>query len=169
MGLPATVSVGAREVGGPNKPPAAGSDRPPITVMRRGLLLAPASALDEALVAAYSPTAPLLLWPAQERHSGQHRLYFGLLGKVAENMPGDVSPEELHLWVKDNAGAVIVDQTTQELFRIAPASVAFEAMEQPDFTRFFRRVVDLMVTRILPGLDRATLTREASAMLGFSV
>lgn len=120
------------------------------------------------MVTKFSPTQPIQVRLTQERHAGQHRLYWAVLTVVAQNLEPAVLPEELHEWVKLNCGAAIFDRLTGEALALTPASIAFEAMDQSLFHDFFQRVVDLLVTRILPGLSKETLTREASALMGFA-
>lgn len=144
------------------------AERPPLVVYRRGGFLAPATPMDGDMLAKFSPTAPITVRLTQERHGGQHRLYFALLGKVCENLDTAATAEELHEWVKTNTRVIFTDRVTGELFETGPASVAFEAMDQPAFHDFFRRVIDLLVSRIIPGLDKQALRQEAAALLGFA-
>jgi len=144
------------------------NDRPPIQCAKRGLALYPCSDFDAEIVRALSPTLPVFLHPSQARHPGQHRLYWSLLTLVGQNTEPAVTADELHAWVKPRCGVEITDQLTGEVTELAPSSIAFDAMEQPEFQTFLQRVIDLLTTRIIPGLDRADLTREASAMLGYA-
>lgn len=168
MSVASTLSAAARDTSGANNPLVVAADRPALVMMRHGRTLLPAGPLDIEALAKFSPTRPIDVHLSQERHTGQHRLYWALLTVVAQNLDPSVFPDELHVWVKRNCGASILDHKTGENFDLVAASTAFEAMDQPGFHDFFERVVDLLVTRIIPGLSRESLRREAVALIGFA-
>ena len=43
-----------------------------------------------------------------------------------------------------------------------PKSIAFHAMDQAEFEAFYERVIDVVVSEIIPGLSREDLKRELS-------
>lgn len=48
---------------------------------------------------------------------------------------------------------------------IIPGSISFDKMDQAEFEQFYDRAVELIVTRILPGVGRADLNREVSDIM----
>lgn len=48
---------------------------------------------------------------------------------------------------------------------IIPGSIAFDKMDQAEFEQFYDRAIELIVTRILPGVGRADLNREVADIL----
>lgn len=48
---------------------------------------------------------------------------------------------------------------------IFDVSIAFDRMDQDEFARLYERAVELMITRILPSVDRADLEREVQEIL----
>lgn len=46
-----------------------------------------------------------------------------------------------------------------------PQSISFASMDQTEFEALFDRAVELITTRILPGVDKADLSREVAEIL----
>ena len=95
----------------------------------------------------------------------QHRLYWALMTKLWENQERYGSPEELSDVIKVYLGhcTVLVTSDGREI-RI-PKSISFAKMDQTEFNRFFDQVCEIVVTRIMPGLDEDALRREIAEMI----
>lgn len=100
------------------------------------------------------------------RSSPQNRLYWSLLGVVCENLDQPLEPEHLHDWLKLKLGLTVPVRKRNGEIDYVPKSVAFDKMPHDEFTAYFAKVKDLIVTQLIPGLNSAALEREARAMLG---
>jgi hypothetical protein len=143
------------------------SERPPILVQRRGEFLIPQAPVDGERIRDLPAGKALKVVVSQPRRSNpQLRLYWSLLGIVCENLDQPLQPEDLHEWLKIKLGHVThVRQRNGEIVGV-PKSIAFDKMEHGEFTVYFDRVKALIVEHLIPGLNSATLEREARAMLG---
>ena len=142
------------------------SDRPPILMQRRGAFLAPYAAADGEAIERFPGQKVLKVRVSQPRSLPQHRLYFGLLDKVAENLDQDVTGDDLHEWVKLKLGYVTpIRLRTGEIVEV-PKSIAFDKMPQDEFQRFFNDAKTLVIEGFLPRINRAALDREVREMVG---
>ncbi len=97
------------------------------------------------------------------RHPGHHRKYFAMLGLVHE--ASNVSDlyatvDKLHQAIKGALGYYEdVRLPDGKVFQVVD-SIAFENMGQDEFQAYYDRAVDLIVTQIVPNLDREDLERE---------
>ncbi len=143
------------------------SERAPILVQRRGEFLIPHAPTDGERIRELPLGKPLKVVVSQPRRSNpQLRLYWSMLGLVAENLDQPVTPDALHQWLKMRLGHVSeITLRSGEIVQV-PASVAFDKMEHAAFTAYFQAAKDLLVLKVIPGLKSADLEREAAAMLG---
>lgn len=101
------------------------------------------------------------------RNGAQHRLYFALLSKVQENTDDRwPNTDALLQAVKIALGHFDTMQLVDGRIVPHPRSISFGSMPQDDFRRFFDDTVKLVITKIIPGLDRNDLMREINEMVG---
>ncbi len=143
------------------------SEKPNILVVRRSGFLQAASPLDEEMLRALPAGVPLKIKVTQPRRSvPQHRLYWGFISLVAENLDQDVSPDTLHEWFKIRCGVVReIRLRSGEIVTVA-GSTAFDKMEHADFNAYFMQVKDLVVNHLIPRADCEAFEREALSMIG---
>lgn len=135
---------------------------------RRGAGLAPKSLIDATALERFPWNKALRVRVVRDRSNPQLRLYWSLLTKVADNLDQDVSPEDLHEWLKMKLGYTKpIRLKSGEVAEVA-ASVALDKMEQAEFNTYFNASTDLLVQQVIPGLNRESLVKEAQAMLGGS-
>jgi len=98
-----------------------------------------------------------------------HRRYWKLLSVVSENSEQFESVELLHEYVKLRTGhcSPIANKLTGEIF-LVPRSISFTAMDQVQFEEFWQRVVRLVCTEIIPGLDEDELQLEVGRLVGIA-
>lgn len=96
-----------------------------------------------------------------------HRRYWKLLSVVRENSDQFESVELLHDYVKLRTGhcTPIANKQTGEIF-LVPRSISFSEMDQTQFDDFWQRVVKLVCTEIIPGLDESALVYEVERLVG---
>ena len=85
---------------------------------------------------------------------------------VFENQTRYGSVEQLVDAVKLAVGHSYVVRTLDGAAVTVPRSISFARMDQETFDRFWDRVVDLVVTRLLPGVTREDLEREFAEVVG---
>lgn len=102
----------------------------------------------------------------QPRNVQHHRKYWALIGCIWPHQDIYPTSEALNDGIKQAIGHVreVVNAETGEK-SYAPASIAFDKMDQDAFEQFYDRAVDLICRRIIPGLNRADLEREVNEIL----
>ncbi len=143
------------------------TEKAPILVQRRGEFLVPHAPADGERIRELPLGKPLRIEVRQARRSNpQLRLYWSMLGLVAENLDQPVMPDALHQWLKMRLGHVSeIKLRSGEIVQV-PASVAFDKMDHATFTGYFQAAKELLVHKVIPGIKSADLEREAAAMLG---
>lgn len=142
------------------------SEAPPILMTRRNNGLAPMSLFDSERLDKFPFDKALKVRVSRGRSSKQLRLYWGALGKVADNLDQDVTDDDLHEWIKVKLGYVKpIRLRSGEIAEVA-ASIALDKMEQPEFNKFFDSVKALLLEHIIPGIEMRRLLREVLKMLG---
>ncbi len=96
----------------------------------------------------------------------QHRLLFGLIKVIRDNTPVDppMNSKTILNALKLKTGHVDLATLPNGEILMFPASIAFENMEQDDFTPWFDKAVDVMCRDFVPGLNNADAKREIIAI-----
>jgi hypothetical protein len=143
------------------------SERPPILVQRRGEFLVPCGPTDGERIRDLPAGKALRIEVRQPRRSNpQLRLYWAMLSLVCDNLAEPLPVEALHAWIKMRLGYVNeIKLRTGEIVQV-PGSIAFDKMDHATFTGFMTAAKELIVHKIIPGLNSAALEREAREMLG---
>ena len=142
------------------------SEQPIILMHRRGGMLVPHGPMDDELVRSFPANVPLRVRLTAPRNPRSLRYYFALLSLVRENLPEPApSVEVLHEAIKVLLGYTITVKTARGDI-VLPGSVAFDRMEEPEFHKYLEAFKQLVVTRIIPGLDMPAFEKAAREMLG---
>ena len=99
------------------------------------------------------------------RNIDQHRLFFGVLKKVAENSDTWTDVDSLRDALLLETRHVDYVQDLTEKVYMTPKSLRFASMSQAEFQIVFDDVMRVIETQILPGIDREALTNEVWDML----
>lgn len=107
----------------------------------------------------------------QPRNIRAHRLFWGLMSLVWEQLDQEEYPtvEDLAARVKIATGHRTRIDLGKGMVGFVPKSIAFHKMDETAFREFLDRSIDLVVTRILPGVTDAEIRAELEAMTGLSV
>ena len=102
------------------------------------------------------------------RNVAFHRMYWGLVHIVWENMDGEryPTPEDLHAAFKIAAGIRTRIALPNGEVGFVPGSIAFGAMSEDEFSAFYDRVCDLVCLHFLPGVEKANLRLEVANLIG---
>ena len=97
---------------------------------------------------------------SQPRNTKHHRKFFALMKLVFENQEYYDTLDDLIFAVKAATGHCKVYEKPDGTTFFAPRSIAFSNMDQTAFNLFYDRVLELVCTRIIPGLDDGDLRVE---------
>lgn len=127
--------------------------------------LQPANPLSEAWVNAI-PIGRLvnLEKPTLSRSGKFNRLWWSMMTRIANNLPGNPTPENVCEVIKIRTGHVKKIGTKSGIVDI-PLSISFSKMSRDEWNAFFDRAVKCICEEVLPGLDRDDLTREINEMI----
>ncbi len=138
-----------------------------IILMRKGKWLAPADGVSEQHIAAMKHDEVVTATIRRQRNPRHHRLFFALLNIVFQNQTRYPTLEHLLDAIKLAIGHY--DTMTignREIVKLR--SISFSKMDQATFGQFFDRVVELVITRILPHTTREDLEAQVYEMIGES-
>lgn len=141
-----------------------------VVFMQRTLggLKATDAAGEEAL-AKIKPGQEVKVEITRPRHIVYHRKYFALLNVIYPH-------QAIYPTMTSFRGAIAVALGFGETVKLSrgrsiiiPQSISFASMDQTEFEQLYDKTVELIVTRILPGIDREDVAREVEqVMLGYS-
>ena len=104
----------------------------------------------------------------QPRNPKHHAKYWAMLKLIHEGTAvQDLYPntDKLHQAIKGALGYFSeVKLPDGKVFQIVD-SIAFESMDQHAFEEFYKKAVDLIVTQVVPNLDRDDLERQVMEMV----
>ena len=101
--------------------------------------------------------------PKRPRNAARHSYYWALLTVVVENTDHWPTPEALHHALKLYMGLVDEIVTVDGEIHLRPKSTSFASMDEPTFAAYLDKVVGIVCSKIIPGLDPMTLRMEAQA------
>lgn len=97
-----------------------------------------------------------------------HRRYFGLLRLIYQNSERFKSEEDVHFYLKSETGTydkmLQLEDGTKVYF---VKSIAFDAMTAEDWNQYWKKAIDVLLTKIMPGvaMDEALYEIERCAGL----
>lgn len=101
----------------------------------------------------------------QPRNLDHHRKWWALLQAVFPHQSTYATLDSFHAAIKVALGYGETVKLPDGRMIVIPGSISFARMDQAAFEQFYDRAVDLILTRILPGLDRADLEQEVLDIL----
>jgi len=139
-----------------------------INMRRAGNKLVPCANVDEEALLVLPEGKDLTVSITRTRSSKQHRFFWALLQKICQNHDDYQKPEQLLLWIKVRIGYVEeVQFHNKEIWWVAK-STSFNAMGQDEFKLFFSAALDVIVSEVIPKLDKDELIKEVEDMVGFN-
>lgn len=100
------------------------------------------------------------------RNPRHHRLYWALMALIHPQQDTYTTIEQLSNAVKCAVGWCDKVELTSGMIMAIPRSISFANMKQDEFDQFFEKVVQLVITKILPGVDREDLRNRLDDMIG---
>ena len=104
---------------------------------------------------------------SRPRQLWRHRKFFALLQVVLDNQEFFVTVDQLLIDLKIRLGHIdlFVRQNGDVVYQ--PKSIAFAAMDEAEFERFYSNVLTIVVREYVKGADPRELDRAAEEILGF--
>lgn len=102
---------------------------------------------------------------SKPRYPKHHRLVFATLRRVADNIDSGMTEYQLLNILKIKMGRVdtLVDSATGRVYYI-PESIAFDAMEEGEFSVFHRDMCRVIARDYLPGMSQSQVAELAEMM-----
>lgn len=111
------------------------------------------------------PGRPFAVKAVFKRSVPHHRWYWGLIGVVADGL--GIASATLHAQLKFEA-ELVERILSSQAFGVAVQlkSTAFDRMDEPAFTAYRARAVDIIFERYLPGIARKDVFQRVEEMCG---
>lgn len=100
------------------------------------------------------------------RNPRHHRKLFALLNVIFPHQTQFATIEDLLNTLKVATGLFDTGKTIDGIPFMMPRSISFASMTQTSFEQFYERVVDVITTKIVPGIGRDDLARQVDDILG---
>jgi hypothetical protein len=126
---------------------------------RLGTLI-PADEESEAVLAKIPVGNFVMVKIRQPRNILHHRKLFALLNLVVANQDHYETTEHLLAAIKVATGHCDTYPMRDGNVAYIPKSISFSAMDQSVFDKFWDAAVTFIVTKVIPGMDRADLENE---------
>lgn len=133
---------------------------------RRGGALVPADDHAREILHGVKEGQSVMVSVRKVRSARQHRLAWGLAQKLSEAVDWLHDREDAMDYLKIKARHVryLIEPRTGEVTMV-PKSIAYASCPQDTFNRLFNRMVWIICTEIVPGMNAADLRREVLAMV----
>lgn len=128
--------------------------------------LVPADRISAELLADFSPDARLRCEITQPRNVKHHNKFFALIHVVFPHQSVYLTRDDLRDELTIAAGHfhMVKDLRTGQMKAVAD-SISFAKMDQKAFEPFYDAVVDIVLTRILPGVGKRDLEDQVLSIL----
>jgi phosphoenolpyruvate carboxylase len=137
-----------------------------IAMRREGNRLAPVDQIAADELGHIQIGKDVLVTVRVPRNIRQHRLAWAMAQKVAEACDWLHDREDAMDWLKIKARHVkIVHNPMTNHTLIVPKSIAFASLDQAAFSRLLNRMIFVICSEIVPGLDETALRAEIMAMV----
>jgi hypothetical protein len=128
-----------------------------VLLIREGTHLVPADTLSAEAVAGIKARETVTASIRRPRNPAHHRKLWALLSAVYENQTLFATKEDLLNAIKIETGLFDKGVTVNGIPWVAPKSISFTAMDQARFEEWYEKAVDVILTKILPGINRSDL------------
>ncbi len=138
-----------------------------IPMKREGSHLVPVDAVSEEMLAEVPTNTGVMVTVKVPRNLRQFRLAWVLADIVAKSVDFLSDREAAMDWIKIKARHVrMIHDPLRNVTAIVPKSISFEKLDQVGFNRVFNRMIFVVTTEIIPGLDEGTLRAELESIVG---
>lgn len=127
--------------------------------------LRPFDSAGEAVLAEIAHGEMVRVTIRRPRNVNHHRKFWALLAVIFPHQTHYPTEETLLAAIKVALGYGESVKLPDGRTIIIPGSISFAKMDQKAFEQFYDRALTLILTRILPGVDRKDLEREVADIL----
>lgn len=132
-----------------------------------GNALRPYAPYDHEMMQRLPVGTPVRLQFAQPRSLPRHRLYWVVLRLVIKNSEVFATEEALHKVLLVGCGVTEPFLDLDGNISLIPSSTAFDKMSEEEFKAYFDRAMEIIETKIIPGVSLQLLLREAKSQANF--
>ena len=134
---------------------------------REGNHLVPVDPVSAEMLAEIPTSKDVMVTVKVPRNLRHFRLAWVLADVVSKSCEWLPDREAAMDWLKIKSRHVrIIHDPLRNKTAIIPRSIAFASLDQAGFKRVFDRMVNVVVTEIIPGLDEAKLRQELESIVG---
>lgn len=101
----------------------------------------------------------------QPRNVKHHRKFMALLNAVYPHQEAYATFESFHAAIKVALGYGDTVALPDGRVIIVPGSISFAKMDQQSFEQFYQRAMDLICSKVIPGLGRPELQQQVNEIL----
>jgi hypothetical protein len=140
-----------------------------IAMRREGNHLVPVDPMSSEMLAQIPTNVDLLVTAHQPRNVKQWGLAWALATKVAEAADWLHDKDDAMEWMLIKARHVrMIHDTRNNEMQIRADSIRWASVKQEQFTRIFNRMIYVVITEILPGIEESALRSEIENMVGIT-
>lgn len=137
-----------------------------VLLIKEGNRLAPADPISAESIDGMKQGEVVTATIRRSRNPRHHKLLFALLKIVYENQEAFPTMEELLSAIKLATGLFDTGKTVDGFPYARPKSISFASMDQTSFAEWYEKALDVIITKIIPGLDKESLREEVLAIVG---
>lgn len=126
-----------------------------LRLKKHGNTLVPADVQSSEALLAISPNQTLKVKVKIARNPQRHKLYWGLMGKLAEN--SEYTKEALHHAFKLATGQYTEMTIPGGRVIKVPTSTSFDTMTEPAFCAYLNKVREILLHKVYPNLSEAEI------------
>lgn len=131
-----------------------------LLLMRDRKHFAPVDPVSAELIEAMANGEMVTATIRRTRNSGHHRKFFALVKVVYEAQDRYATQEQLLNVLKMAVGHGELMEVVKGKPMFIPASISFAKMDQTAFEQFYNKVVDVVLSKILPHVDKQELEQQ---------
>jgi Protein of unknown function (DUF1367) len=135
-----------------------------LMVKEKGRLV-PADSLSADAIATIREKEYVTAVIRRPRNPGHHRKLWALLTVVFEAQSAFATTYDLLNAIKIATGLFDTGKTVDGIPWVSPGSIAFASMDQTRFEEWYRKAVDVILTKIIPNTQKADLEQQVHAIL----
>ncbi|MFZ0270961.1 MAG: DUF1367 family protein [Acidobacteriaceae bacterium] len=136
-----------------------------VLLVREGTKLAAADSLSAETIAEIKPRETVTATIRRPRNPKHHRKLWALLSVVFENQTGFATKDDLLGAIKIATGLFDTGMTIDRIPYVIPKSISFTAMDQARFEQWYEKAIDVILTKILPLMNRNDLEIQIHQIL----
>jgi hypothetical protein len=137
-----------------------------VLLVRDGQRLSAADPLSAEIISEFKHKEVLTATIRRPRNPKHHRKLFALLKVVFEAQSSFATLEQLLSAIKLAVGLFDTGMTIDKVPYVVPKSISFASMDQAQFTVVYDKMVDVILTKIIPNVSRTELEAQVHEILG---